>query len=72
MKLEEEKSFGPIFVLFSVILMAVFIWLVIDETYISRPWKGYQKRFYNLEKEFLTDKIGEQQEDFTKTDKYGE
>lgn len=72
MKLEEEKSFAPIFVLFSVILMAVFIWLVIDETYISRPWKGYQKRFYSLENEFLTDKIGEEQEAFTKTDKYGE
>ena len=71
-KLEEEKSYGPIFVLLSVILMAVFIWLVVDESVISRPWKGYQKKFYSLEKEFLANKIAEEEAGFRKTDKFKE
>ncbi len=69
-KLEEEKSYGPIFVLLSVVLMAVFIWLVVDESIISRPWKGYQKKFYSLEKEYLSNKISEEQANFQKTDEY--
>ncbi|MGR3318465.1 MAG: c-type cytochrome [Candidatus Anammoxibacter sp.] len=71
-KLEEDKVYAPLFVLLSAVLMAVLIWVIVDETVTSRPWKGYQKRFYKLEQDFLSNKIMEEASAFQKSDKYKE
>ncbi len=69
-KLEEDKSYAPLFLALSGILMAVLIWVIVDEAVIIRPWKGYQKRFYKLEKEFLFNKVLDERAAFEKTDDY--
>lgn len=71
-QLEEEKSYSPIFVLLSAALVAVLIWVIVDETWIARPWKGYQKRFYDMEQEFLLNEIMEEEMAFQKSDRYEE
>ena len=71
-QLEEEKSYSPHFVLLTGALIAVFIWLVVDETYIARPWKGYQKQYYKLEQNYLLGKIMEEQSEFEKSAEYKE
>ena len=66
-KLEEDKVYAPLFVALATILMGVLIWVIVDESVTSRPWKGYQKRFYKLEKDFLSNKILEEQAAFQKS-----
>ncbi len=69
-KLEEEKSFSEIFLLVSIVLIGVLIWVVVDETWLMRPWKGYQKRFYKLEQQYLSGKISDEETAFSKTEHY--
>ncbi|MGR3218368.1 MAG: c-type cytochrome [Candidatus Anammoxibacter sp.] len=71
-KLEEDKVYAPLFVFLSAVLMAVLIWVIVDETFTSRPWKGYQNRFYKLEQEFLSNKILDEESAFRKSDKFKE
>ena len=47
----EERRYGPMFVLASVLLTLATGWAVVDEVWVRRPWKTYQKEFYKLELE---------------------
>ena len=47
----EERRYGHIFVLASVLLTLATGWAVVDEVWVRRPWKTYQKEFYTLELE---------------------
>ena len=69
-KLEEDKSYAPLFLALSAVLMAVLIWVIVDEAVIIRPWKGYQKRFYKLEQEYLFNNALEERAAFEKSDEY--
>lgn len=50
-KKEEDKSYLIIFVAVSFILVAVTVWVIVNETVGRRPWKKYQKQFSHLEYE---------------------
>ncbi|QII10407.1 putative cytochrome c protein [Candidatus Kuenenia stuttgartiensis] len=50
-KREEEKSYSAAFAVVSFILAAVALWAVVNEVVDRRPWKKYQKKFYQLEYE---------------------
>jgi cytochrome c2 len=52
-KKEEDKSYLFIFVVASFILVGVTAWAIVNETVDRRPWKKYQRRFYQLEYERL-------------------
>lgn len=67
---EEEKSYAHIFLFSSIVLIGVFVWLVVDESILSRPWKGYQREFYQLEKDYLIDKIEKEREAFEGSERY--
>lgn len=44
----EERNYAPIYLFFSGLLFLATIWAVLDEVTIRRPWKEYQKDFYDL------------------------
>jgi mono/diheme cytochrome c family protein/predicted nuclease with TOPRIM domain len=46
---DEERSLSRLFFVFSAILVVASMYAVIDETFVRRPWKRYQSRFYELE-----------------------
>ncbi|HEX9869246.1 MAG TPA: c-type cytochrome [Candidatus Tectomicrobia bacterium] len=46
---DEERSLSRTFFVLSLILVAVSLYTVIDETFVRRPWKRYQTTFYGLE-----------------------
>jgi mono/diheme cytochrome c family protein len=46
---DEERSLSRTFFVLSLILVAVSLYTVIDETFVRRPWKRYQTTFYELE-----------------------
>jgi mono/diheme cytochrome c family protein len=46
---DEERSLSRTFFVLSLILVAVSLYTVIDETFVRRPWKRYQTSFYELE-----------------------
>lgn len=48
MKKEEEKSYAFLFILASLALLGAFIWVVLDEFCVGRPWKKQQKKYYSL------------------------
>ncbi|MCF6149540.1 MAG: c-type cytochrome [Candidatus Kuenenia sp.] len=50
-KREEEKSYSAVFAAVSFILVAVTLWAVVNEVVDRRPWKKYQRKFYQLEYE---------------------
>lgn len=63
-KKEEEKSYALWYLLMCLALMGVTIWAVCDEAYIRRPWKRYQTRYFQLEKQYLKDKSARLKEEF--------
>jgi mono/diheme cytochrome c family protein len=46
---DEARSLSRTFFVLSLILVAVSLYTVVDETFVRRPWKGYQTSFYELE-----------------------
>jgi len=59
MKKEEEKSYAGLFLFLSFILTITIAWAVWNEAVGKRPWKLYQSRFYELEKEKVREEYGE-------------
>src|SRR5919109_2256175 len=46
---DEERSLSRTFFVLSIILVIASLYTVVDETFVRRPWKGYQATFYKLE-----------------------
>ena len=59
MKKEEEKSYAGLYLFLSFILTLTIAWAVWNEVVAKRPWKEYQSRFYELEKEKIVKDYGE-------------
>ncbi len=59
MKREEEKSYAGLYLFLSFMLTLTIAWAVWNEAVGKRPWKIYQSRFYELEKEVVRGKYGE-------------
>ncbi len=59
MKKEEEKSYAGLYLFLSFILTLTIVWAVWNEVVVKRPWKAYQSRFYELEKEKIVKGYGE-------------
>jgi cytochrome c2/peptidoglycan hydrolase CwlO-like protein len=75
MKKEEDKSYLKIFVVVSFILVAVTAWVIVNETVGRRPWKKYQRKFYQLEYEKISQDYEKERVSFESPDvqkKYGE
>jgi mono/diheme cytochrome c family protein len=49
-KKEEEKSYAHWFALAAVLLVSFGVWAIWWETVSLRPWKGYQKDYYRVER----------------------
>ncbi|HKY74028.1 MAG TPA: hypothetical protein VJ246_01805, partial [Patescibacteria group bacterium] len=45
----EERRYGAIFVVCAALLAVTTVWAVVDEVWVRRPWKAYQKEFDELE-----------------------
>ncbi|MEP9410087.1 MAG: c-type cytochrome [Candidatus Brocadia sp.] len=67
-KKEEEKSYLFIFVMVSFILAGVTAWVIVNETVDRRPWKKYQRQFYQLEYEKLKQNYEKEQANFESTE----
>src|SRR5262245_1725016 len=46
---DEERSLSRTFFVLSLLLVVASLYTVVDETFVRRPWKRYQARFYALE-----------------------
>ena len=46
---EEKKSYGSVFLLGSALLVVVTLWSFWDDNITRRPWKKYQREFYQLD-----------------------
>jgi mono/diheme cytochrome c family protein/uncharacterized coiled-coil protein SlyX len=51
----EERNYAPIYLIFSGLLFLGTVWAVVDEVSTRRPWKDYQREFYELAVKKLTD-----------------
>ena len=59
MKKEEERSYAILFFIASIVILCAFAWVACDEIYTIRPWKKYQKMYYELEVQKNRDKYNE-------------
>ncbi len=64
-KKEEEKSYALHFFIAVLLLIIVSLWLIIWETETLRPWKGYQKKYYNLVVAQLEKSLGQRVAEFS-------
>src|SRR5215472_8129647 len=55
---DEERSLSRLFFILSVILVLASMYVVVDETFVRRPWKRFQDAFYRLEYNKLRSEIG--------------
>ncbi|GAX62455.1 tetraheam c type cytochrome, part of bc1 complex, complex III [Candidatus Scalindua japonica] len=65
MKKEEEKSYAGLYLFLSIILTLTIAWAVWNEVVTKRPWKSYQSRFHELEKDKVRGDYGEAMEEFS-------
>ncbi|MBC8548857.1 MAG: hypothetical protein H8D23_04335, partial [Candidatus Brocadiales bacterium] len=68
MKREEDKSYAGLFLFLSFILTITIAWAVWNEAVGKRPWKSYQSRFLELEKEKVSEEYGEAVKVFNQPD----
>jgi len=68
MKKEEEKSYAGLYLFLSFILTLTMAWAVWNEAVGKRPWKSYQSRFHELEKEKVREEYGEAMAAFNQPD----
>ena len=59
MKKEEDRSYSILFFISSVVLIFTFAWVVWDEVHTIRPWKKYQREYYELEVRKARDQYNE-------------
>ncbi len=71
MKKEEEKSYAGLYLFLSFILTLTIAWAVWNEAVGKRPWKLYQSRFHELEKEKVREEYGEAVAAFNQPDVQG-
>ncbi len=71
MKREEEKSYAGLYLFLSFILTLTIAWAVWNEAVGTRPWKMYQSRFYELEKEKVKREYGDAMMAFNQPDVQG-
>lgn len=45
----EDRRYGTVFVVCAALLAVTTVWVVVDEVWLRRPWKAYQKEFNELE-----------------------
>lgn len=60
----EGRRYGPLFVLVAVLLVFATGWAVVDEVWVRRPWKKYQREFYRLELQKATEELRKAEERF--------
>lgn len=65
-KREEEKSFAPLFAVLALLLIAVSVWVYWEETATLRPWKNYQKDYYDIKRKGVERDVQEAREEFQK------
>ena len=68
MKKEEEKSYAGLYLFLSFVLTLIIAWAVWNEAVVMRPWKSYQSRFYELEKEKVKGEYGDAMMAFNQPD----
>jgi mono/diheme cytochrome c family protein len=44
----EERNYASIYIIFSALLFLGTVWAVVDEVKVRRPWKEYQREFYEI------------------------
>jgi cytochrome c553 len=65
-KREEERSFAPLFVVLSLLFIAVSVWVFWEETAILRPWKNYQRDYYEIKRNRVERDVQEARDEFEK------
>jgi len=56
---DESKNFTLFWFVCSFILFVAFFWSILDESFVRRPWKGYQKEFNRRERQTLQEQLKE-------------
>src|SRR5581483_6870566 len=46
---EEKRSYAGIWLLSAALLVAGAIWAILDDSFLRRPWKSYQRAFFRVE-----------------------
>jgi len=64
-KKEEEKSYALHFLVAVLLLIIVSLWLILWETETLRPWKEYQKKYYDLVVTQLEKNLGQRVAEFS-------
>ena len=60
----EERRYGAIFVVCAALLAVTTVWAVVDEVWVRRPWKAYQKEFDELELQQATAELRKTEQKF--------
>jgi cytochrome c2 len=53
----EERDYSPYYIVFSGLLFLGTMWAVVDEVSTRRPWKDYQKEYYDLLRSRATEQL---------------
>ncbi len=64
----EKKSYSKWFFIISSLLMLITLWSMVDEGVVRRTWKGYQRKFNQLELKLMKDELSKEKEKIQATD----
>src|SRR5689334_2698445 len=60
----ESRDYGKVYLLLSALLFIGTMWAVVDEISTRRPWKEYEKQYFDLSASRWQDKLKETQASF--------
>jgi mono/diheme cytochrome c family protein len=59
---EEKRSYAGLWLLGAALLVVGSIWAILDDSFLRRPWKAYQRAFFRVEEDRARDSLRQEEE----------
>jgi mono/diheme cytochrome c family protein len=59
---EEKRSYAGLWLLGAALLVVGSIWAILDDSFLRRPWKAYQRAFFQVEEDRARDALRQEEE----------
>src|SRR5262245_26672221 len=69
---EEKRSYAGLWLLGAALLVVGSIWAILDDSFLRRPWKAYQRAFYQVEEDRAREALKQEEDKLTNDPAYNE
>jgi chromosome segregation ATPase len=67
---EEKRSYAGLWLLCAGLLVVGAVWAIMDDTFLRRPWKAYQRSYFQLEEKTAYDALEQEKQKLASNPEY--